>query len=68
LSGTLNAAAAAKPSLITANPARWHPAARTPKRQMTTLTPSEFQLLKSAFTKRWHPLLDFLVNLRMPVQ
>jgi hypothetical protein len=59
LSGTLNAAV---PDRIPANPAAGIRLPRTPKRQMTTLTPSEFQLFKSAFAKRWHPLLDFLVT------
>jgi integrase len=29
---------------------------------MSTLTPTEYEVLKSAFTPRWHPLLDLLVT------
>lgn len=59
LSGALNLAV---PKLIAANPATGIRLPRTPKRQMTILTTGEYQLLKSAFTDHWHPLLDFLVT------
>lgn len=62
LSGCLNAAATRTPALIPANPAAGIRLPRTPRRQMTTLTPGEYQLLKALFTERWHPLLDFLVT------
>jgi integrase len=58
LSGCLNAAV---PKHIPANPATGIRLPRTVRRQMVTLTPGEYNILKSAFTNRWHPLLDLLV-------
>jgi integrase len=59
LSGCLNAAV---PKHIPANPAAGIRLPRTIKREMSMLTPPEYELLKSAFTERWHPLLDLLVT------
>jgi integrase len=59
LSGCLNLAV--KVGEIPANPAAGVRLPRTVAREMTFLTRDEFQLLKSFFTERWHPFLNFLV-------
>ncbi|WP_406816622.1 tyrosine-type recombinase/integrase [Mycobacterium sp. M23085] len=60
LSGCLNAAV--REGHIPANPATGVRLPRTVRREMCFLTPTEFDLLKAAFTERWHPLLDLLVT------
>jgi integrase len=59
LSGCLNAAV---PKHIPANPAAGIRLPRTVRREMSILTRPEYDLLKSAFTEHWHPLLDLLVT------
>lgn len=60
LSGVLNAAVA--DGYIPANPAAGIRLPRSIRREMVCLSVAEFNLLKSAFTERWHPLLDLLVT------
>jgi integrase len=60
LSGCLNAAV--RDGHIPANPAAGIRLPRTVRREMCFLTPTEFELLKTGFTERWHPLLDLLVT------
>jgi integrase len=60
LSGVLNAAV--RDGHIPANPATGIRLPRTVRREMCFLTRPEFDLLKSGFTERWHPLLDLLVT------
>lgn len=60
LSGALNAAV--RDGQLAANPAAGIRLPRTVKREMQFLTPAEFDILKDAFTERWHPLLDLLVT------
>jgi len=60
LSGCLNAAV--RDGHIPANPATDIRLPRTVRREMCFLTRPEFDLLKSGFTERWHPLLDLLVT------
>lgn len=59
LSGCLNAAV--REGHLTANPAVGIRLPRTVRREMCFLTHTEYDLLRAAFTERWHPLLDFLV-------
>jgi integrase len=59
LSGCLNVAV--REGLMAANPAVGVRLPRTVQRQMTFLTPGEFALLRTSFTPRWWPFLDFLV-------
>lgn len=59
LSGCLNAAV--REGHLAANPAAGIRLPRTVRREMCFLTRDEYQLLRSHFTSRWHPLLDFLV-------
>jgi|GEM_PF-2125118 len=59
LSGCLNLAV--RDGLIPANPAAGVKLPRTEQREMIFLTKDEYLLLRSAFTSRWHPFLDFLV-------
>jgi integrase len=60
LSGVLNAAV--RDGDLPANPAAGIRLPRTVKREMEILTRAEFDILKAAFTDRWHPLLDLLVS------
>lgn len=60
LSGCLNAAV--RDGDLPANPAAGIRLPRTVKREMEILTRAEFDILKAAFTDRWHPLLDLLVS------
>jgi integrase len=60
LSGVLNAAV--RDGDLPANPAAGIRVARTIRREMEILTRAEFDILKAAFTERWHPLLDLLVS------
>jgi integrase len=60
LSGALYAAV--RDGHIAANPATGVRLPRTVRREMCFLSRSEFDLLKSGFTERWHPLLDLLVS------
>jgi len=60
LSGVLNAAV--RNGDLPANPAAGIRLPRTVKREMEILTRAEFDILKAAFTDRWHPLLDLLVS------
>ena len=59
LSGCLNAAV--REGLMAANPAAGVRLPRTVQREITFLTPEEFALLRTSFTPRWWPFLDFLV-------
>lgn len=59
LSGCLNAAV--RDGNLPANPAVGIRLPRTVRREMCFLTHAEYDLLRAAFTDRWHPLLDFLV-------
>lgn len=59
LSGCLNAAV--RDGLMPANPAAGIRLPRTVAREMTFLTKQEYALLRSGFTSRYQPLLDFLV-------
>ncbi|OCB15131.1 tyrosine-type recombinase/integrase [Mycobacterium intracellulare] len=59
LSGCLNAAV--RDGHLPANPAIGIRLPRTVRREMCFLTHAEYELLRAAFTERWHPLLDFLV-------
>ncbi|GJO05410.1 site-specific integrase [Mycobacterium marinum] len=59
LSGCLNAAV--REGHLSANPAAGIRLPRTVRREMCFLTRDEYHLLRSHFTARWHPLLDFLV-------
>jgi len=59
LSGCLNAAV--REGHLAANPAAGIRLPRTVRREMCFLTRAEYQILRSKFTTRWHPLLDFLV-------
>ncbi len=60
VSGCLNAAV--RDGHIPANPAAGIRLPRTVRREMCFLTRPEYELLKSTFTERWHPLLDLLVT------
>jgi integrase len=60
LSGSLNVAV--RNGDLPANPAAGIRLPRTVKREMEILTRVEFDILKAAFTDRWHPLLDLLVS------
>jgi integrase len=60
LSGCLNSAV--RDGDLPANPAAGIRLPRTVKREMEILTRAEFDILKAAFTERWHPLLDLLVS------
>ena len=60
LSGVLNAAV--RDGDLPANPAAGIRLPRTVKREMEILTRAEFDILKAAFTERWHALLDLLVS------
>jgi integrase len=60
LSGVLNAAV--RDGDLPAHPAAGIRLPRTIKREMEILTRPEFDILKAAFTERWHPLLDLLVS------
>ncbi len=59
LASALNAAVVA--GHIESNPAAGTRLPRTETGEMVFLTPAEFQQLKTGFTDRWWPLLDFMV-------
>ena len=59
LGGVLNAAV--RNGDLPANPAAGIRLPRTVSSEMGILSRAEFDILKAAFTERWHPLLNLLV-------